>query len=100
MAFDETANFEQLYICGVALGPAVERKCRNLHLALRESPGSELEVVTHSGFNLLSRNAVRLSIPEPLPVLTHLGASHYRCCNFRFGVEYYGYPGLRDGRLV
>jgi hypothetical protein len=89
--FDETANFRQLYVCGLAAGPKVERKGRNLHLALKESPGSQLEVVTYNGFTLSIQDGERLHIPEPLPELAHLGEDHYRCCNFRFGVEYYGY---------
>lgn len=95
LIFDETSNFNQLYICGLASGPKAERRCRNLHLALVEAPGEEVQGFTYNGFWLVLKNAGRLVIPEPLPQLSHLGDDHYRCKNFRFGVEYYGYPGVK-----
>lgn len=90
--FDETANFNQLYICGVAAGPEAERGRKNLHLPLIPAEGEMHEETTYNGFNLVVTNARKLFIPEPLPALAHLGKHHYRCKNFRFGVEYYGYP--------
>lgn len=96
LIFDETENFNQLYICGVAAGPETERGVRNLHLALLEAPGETFEETTYNGFTLVLKNARRLVIPEPLPALSHLGDEHYRCKNFRFGVEYYGYPGVKE----
>lgn len=95
LVFDETSNFHQLYICGVAAGPKTERGVRNLHLAIVEAPGETVEETTYTGFSLVLKNARRLVIPEPLPELSHLGDEHYRCKNFRFGVEYYGYPGVK-----
>ena len=90
--FDETENFNQLYICGFAAGPKNERGGRNLHFPLLVAEGESCEKTTLNGFTFRATNARELSIPEPLEALNHLGEEHYRCKNFRFGVEYYGYP--------
>jgi hypothetical protein len=97
---DETDNFNQLYICGIASGSEKELWHRNFHLALVEAPGESLEEHTYNGFVFLVRNARRLAIPDPLDELSHLPRQHYRCKNFRFGVEYYGYPGVTDPTRV
>lgn len=93
LIFDEHP-FNQLYICGLASGPESGRRDKNLHLALKEITGAEFEHQSYNGFRFVIRNAERLLIPEPDPRLAHLGSSHCRCCNFRFGTRYYGYPGL------
>jgi hypothetical protein len=95
LVFNETENYNQLYICGLASGPKPERCNRNLHLALVEAHGEQIEEITYNGFSLLLGNVRRLMIPPPMPELSHLGVEHYRCKNFRFGVEYYGYPGVK-----
>lgn len=91
LVFDERASFNQLYICGLAAGPKPMRRARNLHLPLIECAGSEVVVETYNGYRFAVQGAKRLAIPEASPDLAHLGVDHYRCCNFRFGVEYYGY---------
>ncbi|HEY3439196.1 MAG TPA: hypothetical protein VGK29_00515 [Paludibaculum sp.] len=91
IAFDETNNFDYLYVCGVARGPETERGKRNLHMPLKESPGQEWEMRIKTGFTLFVRNAELLTIPDKRPDLAHLGDRHYGCKNFRFGVGYYGY---------
>jgi hypothetical protein len=94
LRFDETRNFNQLYICGIAMGSQKELWRRNLHLALVEAPGEQVEMTTYNDFLLVVNNARQISIPEPLAALSHLPVNHYRCKNFRFGVKYYGYPGI------
>jgi hypothetical protein len=98
MVFDECADFRQVYICGMAAGAKGLRGERNLHLAMVEEAGAEFAVTTYNGFELVVRNARRLVIPEKDPALAHLGEDHYGCKNFRFGVGYYGHPGLGVGR--
>ena len=87
LVFDETTNFNQLYICGVAAGPKTERGGRNLHLALVEAPGETVEETTYTGFTLVLKNARRLTIPDPPRIIKGLPEEHHRCKNFRFGVE-------------
>lgn len=67
---------------------------RNLHLPMVEAEGEGFEATTYNGSLWVVRNARMLEIPEPLPELAHLGNRHYRCKNFRFGVEYCVYPGV------
>jgi hypothetical protein len=96
LVFDETTNFNQLYICGVAAGPETERGVRNLHLAVVEAPGEEVEMTTYNGYTLSVKNAKQLTIPDPPTKIDGLPERHYRCKNFRFGVKYYGYPGEKS----
>ena len=93
LVFDESADFNQLYVCGVASGPQTMRGERNFHLALEPAPRKSFQVRSYNGYVWRIRNGRLLSIPEPDAGLAHLGRSHYRCGNFRFGIKYYGYPG-------
>jgi hypothetical protein len=91
LTFDETANFDSLYICGVARGPVVSRKCNNLHVPLEPSIGSSLTLNTYNGYVLAVNNAKVLTIPELPDGWEGLPRSYTRCCNFRFCVGRFGY---------
>jgi hypothetical protein len=88
----ERASFSYLYVCGVARSPRAELYRKNFHLALRPDEGSSVSAATYNGYIVHVANAVSVAIP-PLPEgWNGLVPEMYRCKNFQFGVEYFGYP--------
>lgn len=94
--FDEVDRYNSLYICGVAGGPVQSRKDNNLHLALEYRPGCTSIYHTYNGYLICVQNAVRLMIPELPDHWNGLPQTYTRCCNFRFCVYRFGYPGLEN----
>jgi hypothetical protein len=87
----ETRSYDTLYICGVAQGPVIARRERNLHLALEFSDGASLIHTTYNGYQLHIDNAIALPIPELPKNWRGLPDSYTRCCNFRFCVYRFGF---------
>lgn len=90
---DRMDAFPYLYICGVAKGPATDRKVNNLHFPLQYQPGSSAKVMSYNGYQFTAENAVQIPIPELPEGWRGLPLKHSRCKNFRFGVEYFGADG-------
>jgi hypothetical protein len=93
-AFDEVEIYDSLYICGVAKGSVLARRRNNLHLALEPELGSGFIHETYNGYLIHVENAVKLLIPELAEGWRGLPRAYTRCCNFRFCVHRFGYPGL------
>ena len=91
LSLNETSNFDCIYVCGVAQGAIKSRKRNNLHLPLAFSPGASSEHRTYNEYAVYVSNAVVLSIPELPDGWMGLSNSFLRCCNFRFGVDRFGY---------
>ena len=90
--FDLMHRYPYLYICGVGRGPRHTLGGKNFHLALRHEEGAASTHGTYNGYSVAVQNAVALPIPE-LPVgWNGRDLETTRCKNFRFAVEYFGYP--------
>ncbi len=86
----EPEHYDYIYLCGVTA-----KKYPGLHLALAPDVSQSARVVTYNGIGITVAGARQLEIP-PLPD-GYAGMSHAytSCCNWQFGVRYYGLSGLR-----
>jgi hypothetical protein len=92
VVFDQMDRYPYVYVCGVGSGPKTELAGQNFHWALRYEADSLIEAHTYNGYRATALNAVALPIPE-LPLgWNGRDRETTRCKNFRFGVEYFGYP--------
>jgi len=92
IVFSETANFDVVYICGVASGKISERWRRNLQLPLLPSPGESFDYTTYNNYKIRVKNARLLSIPLLEESWMGLSPAFTRCSNFRFCVSFFGLP--------
>jgi hypothetical protein len=78
-------GYRQIYLCAEASVPD-----SGLHLSMEPVAGASFSVETYNGVLITVTNARRLEIP-PLPD-GYLGYPHAytSCCNWQFGVKYYG----------
>jgi len=90
--FDQMDRYSVRLCCGVGAGPKTELARQNFHWALRYETDSIIEAHTYNGYRVTGHNAVALPIPGCRWVGTDGIAKTTRCKNFRFGVEYFGYP--------
>jgi hypothetical protein len=86
----EPEGYDYTYLCGVTA-----RAHPGLHLALIPEEGARVRVVTYNGIEIIVTGARRLEIP-PLPDgYAGMSRKYTTCCNWQFGVKYYGLDGLR-----
>ncbi|MGZ6317370.1 MAG: hypothetical protein ACXWNQ_08930 [Anaerolineales bacterium] len=86
----EPEGYDYIYLCGVTA-----RAHPGLHLALIPEAGARARVVTYTGIEITVTGARQLEIP-PLPDgFAGMSRKYTTCCNWQFGVKYYGLDGLR-----
>jgi hypothetical protein len=76
----------------VGSGPKTTLAARNFHWALQYQENSVIEAPTYNGYIVTAHNAVALLIPELPEGWNGRDLETTRCKNFRFAVEYFGYP--------
>ncbi len=81
----DPSRYDYVYLCGVTA-----RRYPGLHLALVPDSSATARAVTYNGIEITVTGARQLDIP-PLPD-GFAGMSHpyTSCCNWQFGVRYYG----------
>jgi hypothetical protein len=81
---------DYIYLCGLT-----SSKYPGLHLALIPEPSARSHAFTYNGIELKVAGARRLEIP-PLPDgYAGMSRKYTTCCNWQFGVKYYGLEGMR-----
>ncbi len=86
----DTGRYDYIYLCGVTA-----RKHPGLHLALAPEASATVRLVTYNGIEIIVAGARRLGIP-PLPDgYAGMSRAYTTCCNWQFGVRYYGLEGMR-----
>ena len=86
----EPIGYEYIYLCGVTAGGHP-----GLHLALAPQASASARVVTYNGMEISVAGARRLEI-LPLPDgYAGMSRKYTTCCNWQFGVRYYGLEGMR-----
>ncbi len=84
------AHYDYIYLCGVTA-----KKFPGLHLALLPDAGASAHVVTYNGIEISVTGARRLSIPVLPDDYAGMSRKYTTCCNWQFGVEYYGLSAMR-----
>ena len=84
--------YKYVYVCGVGCGPRTKLAAQNFHWALQYQENSAIKARTYNGYIVTAQNAVALPIPELPEGWNGRERETTRCKNFRFGVEYFGYP--------
>ena len=92
VVFDLMDRYRYVYVCGVGCGPKAKLAEQNFHWALRYEESSLITSSTYNGYIVTARNAVALPIPGLPDGWNGRDRGTTRCKNFRFGVEYFGYP--------
>lgn len=90
IVFDRLDVSPVVYIYGVAKGPEDQRRHRNLHLPVRDTPGAIASATTYNGYSIELRNATILEVPAVPDGWRGLPLRHTRCKNFRFGLAHFG----------
>ena len=86
----EAARYDYVYLCGVTA-----RKYPGLHLALVPDSAASARAITYNGIEVVVSGARQLEIP-PLPDgYAGMSRSYTTCCNWQFGVQYYGLANFR-----
>jgi hypothetical protein len=86
----EPEGYRYVYLCGVT-----GRAHPGLHLALIPEARSSAQVVTYNGIEITVTGARRLEIPALPDGYARMSRKYTTCCNWQFGVKYYGLDGLR-----
>jgi hypothetical protein len=87
----ETDRYDYVYVCGLTA-----RRYPGLHLALKPAPAASVRLVTYNGIEISVFGARQLEIP-PLPEgYAGMSRKFTTCCNWQFGVRYYGLDELRS----
>lgn len=92
--FDETSDYQVIYLCGVAKGRVADRRHNNLHLPLRPALGRQFELNTYNKYTITVKDAELLPIPLIGDWWHGFSPAFTRCCNFRFGLSIFGFGGL------
>ena len=92
MEFDRMHRYKYVYVCGVGDGQNTKLAAQNFHWALRYQENNVIAESTYNGYIVTAHNAVALPIPELPEGWNGRDRETTRCKNFRFGVEYFGYP--------
>ena len=92
VVFDLMDRYRYVYVCGVGCGPKMKLAARNFHWALQYEESSLIKASTYNGYIVTARNAVALPIRELPDGWNGRDRETTRCKNFRFAVEYFGYP--------
>jgi hypothetical protein len=85
---DDPAKCRHIYLCA----DAVIRDA-GLHFALLPEEGAAARVTTYNGIEITATNARQLAIPALPDGFGGKEHAFTSCCNWQFGVEYYGMKG-------
>ena len=83
-------GYRHIYLCGVT-----SHKVPGLHLALLPEPIGAARVLTYNGMEITVNGARQLDIPDLPDGYAGMSRKYTTCCNWQFGVRYYGLAGLR-----
>jgi len=86
----EPGRYEHIYLCGVTA-----RRHPGLHLALRPEASATARAVTYNGIEITVAGARQLDIPVLPDGYAGMSRKYTTCCNWQFGVRYYGLEGMR-----
>lgn len=86
----EPKNYRHIYLCGVT-----PKEYPGLHLALLPEEGALAEVQTYNGISISVTNARQLEIPQLPDGFAGMSRAYTTCCNWQFGVKYYGMANFR-----
>lgn len=103
----DPAEYKHIYLCGEPLKRNAQEhltSLRNwrrtkypypgLHLALLPEEGSNVSVQTYNGIHISAINVRQLEIPYLPDHFAGMDHDHTSCCNWQFGVAYYGLENL------
>jgi hypothetical protein len=82
---EDPAKYRHIYLCADAVIP----DC-GLHFALLPEEGTSAQVTTYNGIEITAVNARQLVIPSLPDGFEGREHAYTSCCNWQFGVEYYG----------
>ena len=86
----ESKPYDYIYLCGLPPG-----RGPGLHLALAPQAGAAVRAETYNGFIIRVTGARRLEIPGLPDGYAGMSRKFTTCCNWQFGVRYYGLANLR-----
>ena len=86
----ETNPYHHIYLCGIP--PSSEP---GLHLALTPETGAIARVDTYNGIEITVSGARMLEIPSLPDGYAGMSRKYTTCCNWQFGVRYYGIANMR-----
>ena len=85
----ETARYDYIYLCGVTA-----KKYPGLHLALVPHAAGTARTTTYNGIEIVVSGARQLEIPLLPDGFAGMSRAYTSCCNWQFGVRYYGLDNL------
>ena len=83
-------DYDYIYFCGVTA-----RRFPGLHLALAPEPSASAHASTYNGIEIAVSGARQLEIPTLPDGYAGMSRKYTTCCNWQFGVKYYGLDGMR-----
>ncbi len=86
----DPGSYDYIYLCGVT-GP----KYPGLHLALAPEASATACAATYNGIIITVQGARQLEIPALPDGYAGMSRRYTTCCNWQFGVRYYGLDGMR-----
>ncbi len=86
----ERDRYDYIYLCGVTA-----KAVPGLHLALASDPFASARAVTYNGIEVIVSGARQLEIPALPDGYAGMSRKYTTCCNWQFGVKYYGLEGMR-----
>jgi len=87
---EEPLKYRHIYLCGVT-----SKQFPGLHFALLPKEGASAVAKTYNGLVITAVGAKRLEIPELPDGFAGMDRIYTTCCNWKFGVEYYGISNMR-----
>ncbi len=86
----DPARYDYIYLCGVTA-----RKFPGLHLALKPASSAVARALTYNGIQVTVTGAQQLDILSLPDGFAGMSRKYTTCCNWQFGVQYYGLQGMR-----
>ena len=86
----EDRPYDYIYLCGIPPGSEP-----GLHLALVPESGAVARAETYNGIEIIVSGARKLDIPALPDGYAGMSRKYTTCCNWQFGVRYYGLAALR-----
>lgn len=90
LELDAPGPYGYIYLCGIPPG-----REPGLHLALAPEPGATARAETYNGLRIAATAARLLEIPALPDGYAGMSRKYTTCCNWQFGVRYYGLANLR-----
>jgi hypothetical protein len=104
----DSEEYKHIYLCGEPIKKNAQehlssltdwKRARHpypgLHLALLPEEGSNASIQTYNGIHITVTNVRQLEIPYLPDFFAGMDHDHTSCCNWQFGVAYYGLENLR-----